>query len=478
MKKKSTAIVSLVSILSISVVGCAAPASTSSGKSGKSNSVVTLTVGDWPTKTASNYALMNKEKAAFEKANPDIIIKPSTMSWWTGTGAAPFYTAAAAGQLPNLNPVPFTEPQKIMDAGYALPITQELRQSGWLKYLKPSIVNLFSRNGQIYGIPNYAYVLGMAYNAQLFKKAGLVDKDGIPILPKTWNQLAQDAVQIKKKTGQIGFLYPLSQGWGGWVFLNIARSYGAQFEVKKNGKWVAGFNSPQGVKALQFLKDLRWKYNVLEPNLLSGLSDENQLFGTGQVGMMINVGASVSTMIQQYHFSLKNFAEGAMPAGPDGTSALSGGGFYMLSAQSTPAQANAALKWLSFIGDGPLMTKSGLQGFESGVLNDVKTGQPVGPGLLSPEAQVFTSNAPIVKKENQFVAKHTNVNMALYNSYANFNIKLSEPEPPIQAQELYATLENAIQEVLTNRNASPKEALDQAAENFQKNVLDSQNSQN
>ena len=35
-----------------------------------------------------------------------------------------------------------------------------------------------------------------------------------------------------------------------------------------DGKWKATFNSPEAANALQYIKDLKWKYDVLPTNTL------------------------------------------------------------------------------------------------------------------------------------------------------------------------------------------------------------------
>jgi len=45
----------------------------------------------------------------------------------------------------------------------------------------------------------------MYLNLELFEKAGLMNPDGTPKYPKTWDELAKFAKIIKDKTGSAGF---------------------------------------------------------------------------------------------------------------------------------------------------------------------------------------------------------------------------------------------------------------------------------
>ena len=45
------------------------------------NGRTVISVGGWPTSTASNYERMETQKAEFEAENPDVIIEPDTWSF-------------------------------------------------------------------------------------------------------------------------------------------------------------------------------------------------------------------------------------------------------------------------------------------------------------------------------------------------------------------------------------------------------------
>lgn len=472
MQKRSRLLIS--SLAGLVGVG-ALSASLSFSPAFAANPKVKLSIGDWPTKTDSNYQEYETWETEFQKLYPNVTIKPEAMTWYND-GGVPFYTAAAAGQLPNVNPVPFTEPQKMISAGYAINITKELKATGWLPYLDKNYLKIAQKNGQTYGVPTYAYVLGLDYNVKLFKEAGLVTKSGAVAVPTTWAQVAQDAVKIKAKTKAIGFLFPTTNNYGGWLWLPILRGFGGHTEKKVDGKWKAVFNSPQAVAAMTYLKELRWKYNVIEPDYLTAQADTEQLFGTGQVGMTIGGGVGVSTMVEQYKFNaLADFGEAAMPAGPDGAFATTGGGFNMFAPGTTPAQVDAGINWQTFTGAGPLLSKGTLAGFVTTVQTDLKDHYPVGPGLMSPEALVFNNKAPIVKAENAYMKTHSNLNMANFASYLNDGAKSIRPEPPIDAQNVYAALDSVIQAVFANKNANVQALLNQAAKNFQQTFLNNVN---
>lgn len=84
--------------------------------------------------------------------------------------------------------------------------------------LTQQMIDIVSQDGKIYGIPYIAYVMGMWYNVALFTEAGLVDENGIPLYPTTYDERIETAVTIKEKTGKSGFVMPTRDRIGGWFF--------------------------------------------------------------------------------------------------------------------------------------------------------------------------------------------------------------------------------------------------------------------
>lgn len=133
-----------------------------------------------------------------------------------------------------------------------------------------NMLDVATMDGKIYGIPRDGYALSLMMNVEMFRQAGLVDEAGVPIYPKTYEELAQTAKKIKDATGKAGIVLPTRDRQGGWQFSNVAWSFGATLQYQDDsGKWVNGLNSEGAVKALEFYKSLRWEYDVLPSDNLS-----------------------------------------------------------------------------------------------------------------------------------------------------------------------------------------------------------------
>lgn len=336
------------------------------------------------------------------------------------------------------------------------------------KALNPDLLKLVQKDGKYYGIPKDGYVMGLMYNVNLFKQAGLVDDKGVPNFPKTYEELAQTAKTIKEKTGKSGFFFPTKNNQGGWMFMNIAWAYGADFEQQVDGKWKAVFNSPEAAEALQYVKDLKWKYDVLPANNLVDVgTDLFQMFGTEQVAMSFGISDWGNAIVQNMKMPKDNLAMSALPTGPKGNATLLGGGLYMFAPDATPEQLDSAFKWLDVKGFSPQTSEESLLGLETQSKTANEQGLIVGPHGL----RVWV-NEDRIKAEQAILDKYTNVNMDMFNDYMTNGSAGLRPEVPVNAQELYKTLDVAIQAVLTNKNADPKALLEKAAADFQKDYLD------
>jgi ABC-type glycerol-3-phosphate transport system substrate-binding protein len=301
-------------------------------------------------------------------------------------------------------------------------------------------------------------------NVELFQKAGLVDKSGLPLYPKTWDELAKTAKIIKDKTGAAGLCLLAKDNAGGWHFTNIAWGFGAKFEVQKGGKWVAQLNSPEAIAAVQYVKDLRWKYDVLtaDPTNEDWGTGFREL-GTGAAAMYIGAQDAVNQPTQVNGLDVKSLSLVPVPAGPKGQFSLMGGTPYMFAKNATPAQVTAALHYLEVMGKAPVVTEKSVAGLRADAANRKSQGVPVVPSFPAWTDPAF------LKAQADANAASANVDMRLYKDYyakvaEKGNLKTEEP---YAAQDLYAELTKVLQAVVTDKNADPKALLDAAQKNFQ-----------
>ena len=452
------------------VVACMALALVSSvfaASKKKSKDAKSIKLGIWPEDTLTADIAMHEEYVkTFNTFFPDITVVPAYYKYATDN----FVPLASSGQLPTIYDTWFTEPQKIINQGFAKDITKEVKELGWDKKMNPGVRDLLSKNGKIYGVPRDAYALGLMINVDLFKQAGLVDKDGLPDYPKTWTDLAEKAKIIKEKTGAAGLCLLAKDNAGGWHFTNIAWDFGAVFEVQKKGKWVAQIDTPEVAAAFQYVKDLKWKYDVLTADPTNeDWGTGFRSLGTGVAAMYIAAQDAVNQPTQVNGLPVTSLALEPLPAGPKGQYSLMGGTPYMFSPNATSEQVKACLKYLEIMGKSPSVSNEAIAGMSADAANRMNEGIPVIPPFPA------WSDAALEAARDKAEKPYRNVDMRLYQNYYDMVQKSGnvKSEEPMCAQDLYAELTKVLQAVITDKNADIPSLLKKAQKNFQ-SILDSE----
>ena len=254
----------------------------------------TLTLGNWPPDTAAQAEkdLFEGYKATMAKQYPNVTLVPDYYSY----SLSNYVPMAKGGTAPSIFQPPFTDPQLLISQHLVGDVTDALEAFGVLDQFSPSYVEMLSdENGRIYGLPRDGYVLGMHLNIELFREAGLVDEEGLPIYPKTLQEVAEYGQIIREKTGKAGLVFPASEAYGGWLFTNIAWNFGCVGEnaleyQDEDGRWVCNFTSPECIAAMEYIRDLKWKYDILNVDATTtDWASAHTLLGTGEAAQTTNL---------------------------------------------------------------------------------------------------------------------------------------------------------------------------------------------
>jgi len=421
---------------------------------------IQLKLGIWPEDSLTDEIKMHEDFVkTFNTTHPDVEVVPSYYKYATDT----FVSRAESGTLPTIFESWYTEPQKLIKGGFVKDITDLLKARGWDTAMNPDIRDLLSKDGRIYGLPRDGYALGLMLNLELFEQAGLME-DGLPKYPKTWDELAETAKAIKDATGSAGICLLAKDNAGGWHFSNIAWAFGAQLVLEDGDKFKANLNTPEAIAALQFVKDLKWKYDVLtaDPTNEDWGTGFAQL-GTGVAAMYIAANDAVNQPTYLNGLPVDKLALIPLPAGPGGQYSLSGGTPYMFANNATDDEVNAALDYLEIMGKAPVLTQDAIDGMNKDAQYRVDNGIPVIPRFPC------WINQDIIDAENKVLSEHENIDMRLYNDYFNIlkkpgNLHLEEPG---LTQDMYAELTKALQAVITDQNADPAALMKTANDNYQ-----------
>jgi len=159
-----------------------------------------------------------------------------------------------------------------------------------LEDVMPEVIEFTSYYGKLLGAPWMLQLegSGLAYNKDLFKKAGLDPESP----PESIEELVEYAKILTQDTDGDGtpdqWGYALPFGNKNWIIVPFAADLwrrGAEIYDEEHDKVL--INGPEAVKALQFWVDCYYKYKICDlyaPDL-SQMTHLYQYFGSGKVGM-------------------------------------------------------------------------------------------------------------------------------------------------------------------------------------------------
>lgn len=422
--------------LTATLAGCSSLTPSSAGGDGD---LVLRVQGMPPATDKPGLALFKQQVADFEKANPGIRIKGST----TVFDPLTFSAKLAGGNVEDVIRVPLTEPQRLIQQKQVQPITGQLKEWEHFKEFNPQVLQpLTDGAGDVYGVPQNPYAQGLVYNRELFEKAGL-DPDSPPV---TWADVRTAAKRISDSTGTAGFVHESKDNQGGWQLTMLSYAFGGELQKEQGGTYTATLTGEPTKKALRLLKDMRWKDDSLGRNLLTNQNDVIKQFAAGQVGMFM--GSPGTYRLAKMQFGMENtdaFGVAPMPqSGGDAT--LTGGDIYMVPKSADKKHAAAAVEWLTFAYAKPQYSTDIAAEQAKALSGDPKSAVGV------PTLPVFDS-----KRQTEIdaaIKPYVNVKLRNFKPYTDglATLKL-KPEPPYQAQKLYAALDPVVQAVLTKRDA-------------------------
>jgi ABC-type glycerol-3-phosphate transport system substrate-binding protein len=399
-----------------------------------------------PGATPDAVAALKKQVDDFNAANSDITVTAVDYNW----DATTFQAQLQSDQVPTVFTVPFTDARGLIAATQIADMTSYLKNEPYGdKFNTAVLVNGQDASGNIYAIPTAAYGVGLNYNRDLFKAAGL-DPDKPPT---TWDEVEADAKIITAKTGKPGFFQMTKSNTGGWQLTTDIYSRGGRVESEDGKK--ATINTPQAKDALTFLHNLKWVDNVMGSNVLFDWPGANANFAAGN-GAMFTQGADVYTyLVQNTKIKPSMYGITTIPLTSDANAGVLGGGTVaVVKAKATDDEKKAAMRWIDYYYLSKLTN-------QDAAVRDAKQ-------LVADKQPVGTPSLPIFTKEqldqsNAWVAQYVTVPLAQMKGFTDniFNQKLVN-EPPAATQAVYAVLDTVVQKVLTDKNANIDDLLNKA----------------
>jgi multiple sugar transport system substrate-binding protein len=445
-RKATTAAVTAGCLVALCVTAATSAATRVSAGASKTVTISVASLIPGSTQAAINQ--FNAQVAEFEKANPSINIKPVEYQWTGPTFAAKL----AAGTLPTVFEVPFTDARTLGENGQLADLTSLAKALPYFSKYNPAVIaEGTTSKGKVVALPKGAYAQALHYNRALFTQAGLNPNKP----PTTWGQLRTDAKLITEKTGKPGYVeMAKDDNTAGWILTTVTYALGGRMETGTGTKAVATLDNPATITALNMLKAMRWTDNSMGSNFDYGWSDINQQFAAGNVGMYISGSDVYSNLVSASDINPSIYGLSTIPLSGKNAGVLGGGTLVAVRPDANAAQKAASMKWINFFYESPLISKPQ-------AIRNAKTlaaaKQPVGV----PALPIF--NLAQYALANSWIKPYINVPINQMKPFTTgiFKQKLI-PEPEASTQSVYHSLDAVVQAVLTNKNTDIQSMLQQA----------------
>ena len=161
------------------------------------------------------------------------------------------------------------------------------------EYVSPGVFNDFTKNGQIYGVPEELSDYNAFVNKSYFAAAGLS-------LPKTWAQVCADGpkMQVKNSSGTVDgdeVAFPVNFPAGLILVMNAIASEFGEPLFNASGTQSNLTKGPV-VAAFQMVQNLVYKCHAFDPSLGGTTATiERTLFAQGSTAIVLDVGSWFTT---------------------------------------------------------------------------------------------------------------------------------------------------------------------------------------
>ena len=180
------------------------------------------------------------------------------------------------------------------------------------RFFKQQLTMSGSAPDQLIAVPWVMRPFAMAYNKDLFQKAGITSP------PTTWTDFVQDAKKISDPgAGVYGAEIDPSDSFDPWkIWWMFAEQMGGNF-LSQDLK-TAQLNTPEAVNAVRFWFDWATTYKIADPNAMAWKApDAVRAFGSGKVGMLIMITTTITPTLNKSALAGK-YAFAPMPTVPYG----------------------------------------------------------------------------------------------------------------------------------------------------------------
>lgn len=291
---------------------------------------------------------------AFERRYPSITVELQDGPTNTDSMRQLLESELSSGQsTPDLYDGDVIWPYEFASSGYALPLSEYLPRSFWTDTFGSSgggasMVADMTYHGAIYGVPEFIDEGFLYYRKDLLKKAGIAGP------PRTWQQLAADAMTLRQHHQKYQFVWQGDNYEGltcDWLEF-MADALGGLPDSASLTSLPADLKSPQTRQALDFLRQLITE--GISPANVNTFQEPtaNYAFDNGQAAFMRGWDSAYGEATSQVSVLKPNQVGIELPPtfqgqrGP-GWSALGGWGLFVNPHTKNLTAALTFLRWMA-----------------------------------------------------------------------------------------------------------------------------------
>lgn len=236
---------------------------------------VEITYGFWDKNQVSAVEEIIK---LFNEKYPNIKVKTELTPY--GQYFQKLETAATGGALPDVMWMNGAHVNQYAEGKVILPLSDLAKEDNFsLDNYPKSLIDLYTVEGKVYGIPKDYDTIGFWYNKKIF------DEAGIPYPDETWDWTKLKEVAEKltnKEKGIWGFASTIAnqEGYYNFIWQNEGEI------ISEDGK-SAGFNQPETIEALEYYTSFI-KEGLSPTQAQMTETAASELFSSGKIGMMLD----------------------------------------------------------------------------------------------------------------------------------------------------------------------------------------------
>ena len=448
MKKKLLAAMLCVAMAATSLVGCGGSGDSGkdtdtakSSEKGSDEEKVELTIWETSRNKDDWYTSMEKK---FLEEHPNITLNKVVKE---GDPGNEFYQAVASGTAPDLVNCSFTMMDSYITSGILEPLNQYTdKWDEWGNFTK-EYVDMFTKDGKVYGVPNQVAPMLFGYNKALFEEAGIKEP------PKTWDEAVEVAKKINDPDNQVAGYATLAAEWTEWFFQYYVWQAGGDLtKENEDGTAELTFTDPAVIKAAEYYQKLKSE-GVLQSDLTLKFSDLVTNFGLGKIGMMPFAGDWVSEAITK-GIDPDDIGLCLPPAGPSGkqTTAI-GGDCWVINAKADQAKKDAAWEYIKYYTG---------KDYRASYYENLATKGAPNPVIIPRDDMSITDFYEFPEEYKEVLESTKSVGRLEFYGKADFG----------------SYVDRAVQKILTDSNADPETEFAEAQKLCEKEALEKFNEAN